>query len=91
MSDITPMTVSITVELPVAAAMRIARAVCAQRGYGPADEDDAMRFVKEVIFNQLRTETLEYEADLAMQQAKSAIFVNPDDPLAYANDSIWRF
>lgn len=84
MTDSTvPTTVSVTVELPTSAAMRIATAVCARRGYGPTDADDAIRFVKETIFEQLRQETLEYEANIAAQQARDAVYANPDDPLAY--------
>lgn len=85
MTDSTvPTTVSVTVELPTSAAMRIATAVCARRGYGPTDANDAIRFVKETIFEQLRQETLEHEASIAAQQARDAVYVNPDDPLAYA-------
>lgn len=82
MSDSTIPTVSVTVELPAVAAMRIATAVCARRGYGPTSPEDAVEFVKRTIFDQLRGETLEYEAGIAAQQARDAVYANPDDPLA---------
>ena len=83
MSDSTIPTVSVTVELPTEAAMRIATAVCARRGYGPASPEDAIEFVKQTIFDQLRQETLEYEASIAAQQARDAVYANPNDPLTY--------
>lgn len=83
MSEDTPGTVSVTVELPVEAAMRIAAAVCARRGYGPTSPEDAVAFVKTTVFELLRQETLEYEAAIAAQQARDAVYANPDDPLAF--------
>lgn len=77
-------TVSVTVELPAAAAMRIATAVCAVNGYGPTSPEDAVEYVKQTIFDQLRQVTLDYEAAQAAQAASDAVYANPDDPLAAA-------
>lgn len=83
MDNQTP-TVSVTVELPAAAAMRIATAVCATNGYGPTSPEDAIEYVKQRIFDQLRQVTLDYEAAQAAQAASDAVYANPDDPLASA-------
>lgn len=73
-----------TVSLPASEAERIATAYCSRYGYGPIDFEDAMRFVKDHIFDQLRIITLQYEADIAAQAARDAVYTNPDDPLASA-------
>ena len=77
-------TISVTVELPVREAGRIAAAYCATRGYGPTDAADAVRYVREGIIADLYRQTLEYEAALAASAARDAVFGNASDPLAQA-------
>lgn len=68
-------TVSVTV--PDDQAQRIATAICAQHNYQPTSPEDAIDFVKQVVFGWLREATINYEA----QQASHAVLTNPDDPL----------
>jgi len=77
-------TISVTVELPASEAGRIATAYCATRGYGPADDADAVRYVRDGILADLCRQTLEYEAALAASAARGSVFGNANDPLAQA-------
>ena len=69
-------------DIPDAEAARIAAAVCASQGYGPAGMADATEFTKAYVFRHLARIVIEQDAADAAAQAADAVRANPDDPLA---------
>lgn len=71
-------------DIPDAAAARIATAVCTTNGYGPRDMADAIEFTKGYVFRHLAGIVIGQEAGAAATAAADAVRANADDPLAAA-------
>ena len=71
-------------EIPDEQAARIATAVCASQGYGPAGIEDATQFTAGYVFKHLARIVIEQEAGAAASAAADQVRSNADDPLAQA-------
>lgn len=72
--------VSMTVTIPDEAASRVAQAICGRDNYQPSSPQDAIDYVKSVVFRWLKDATIEWE----IQQTAAAMRENADDPLVAA-------
>lgn len=73
-----------TFEIPDAEASRIALAVCAANGYGPASAEDATQYTAGYVFRHLARIVIDQEAGAAASAAADAVRGNASDPLAQA-------
>lgn len=67
---------TLTITIPDAAVTRITTAVTGIMSYTPTDQQDANRFTRQWIYNQLRNATLRWE-ERQMQQQKQTDNTDP--------------